>query len=413
MISSTTPRSLRLGSCLLLAACTSLASTDVSDEVDEKIRHGEYRAALVEATENLKQMLGDEEARVLHEKARVAAMLDKGRTLSFQDRDDEALEIFRMVRDEFPGSDQATQWVKKTEHKLGMKWINIGLEHHAGDDLEGAIAAYDKALTYLPADQSATVGLAAARFLSEYRVGVGDEYYVSGVRALSDYYLQQARTAFEKGLKYKERDELSTERREQVKVLLSEQRVVLAGDLEGMGLFGAARHEYKMALQLDPKNEAAAAGAERAAKEAKAQDLLTAAEMQTLRGRFDKAREILAEGAALTKVQGERFEGAVAGIDDAIHENMYQEAIDQYRDGDYEAAVKRFDELLAYSQYYKDARTRRDSLQSDIDAASERYERAAKAENDEERLRLLREIEVFWSNYRDIQLQIQRLDTLQ
>ena len=149
---------------------------------------------------------------------------------------------------------------------------------------------------------------------------------------------------------------------------------------------------------------------EHASKEAQAKILLSNAEMQVLRGKFDEARTMLAEGAELSDVQDELFEGALAGIDGAIHEQMYVAALDLFRDGDYQGAVDAFDELLKVTEYYKDTRTRRDNLAGDIKSAQERYDLAMKAETDEERLRYLREIEVFWTNYKDIQAQIHRLD---
>lgn len=409
----TSRRPLLLSVTLLLAACASTSDRRVREDVNDKIDHGKYEAALVEAASYHDDHPGDEAARALHLRAHTAFLLDQGRELSFRDRDDEALAIFREVLKESPDSEQAQQWVTKTENKLGKHWTHVGLELHATDNLPGAMDAYGKALSYLPDDVSATAGLATARFLSDYRDGVGSGYYTNGVRALSEYYLQQARNAFDKVLKYREEDRQSTERRDQVKVMLSEQRAHLASELEEDGLFAAARHEFKMAIDLDPENSVAIEGEARASKEARAEVLLSGAEMQVLRGNYDRAREMLAEGSDLTIAQTELFEGAAAGIESAIQEDMYVAALDLYRDGNYQGAVDAFDELLAVASYYKDTRTRRDNLASDIVAASERYELARKAETDEERLRYLREIEVFWTDYKDIQVQIHRLDKVE
>ncbi len=407
---STPQKALLLTAALLLAGCASSSAKRARSEVNEKIDHGDFRAAVADAAAFYREHPNSEDARLLHLRARAAWMLDTGRSLSFEGRDDEALAIFREVQELVPDSLQAQQWVTKTEHKLGTHWNNIGLEYHASDNLPAAMEAYQTALTYLPENDSAIAGLAAARFLSQYRDGVGGGYYTAGVRALSEYYLQQARAAFEKTLKYREQDPQSEMRRDQVKVMLSAQRTHLAASLEEKGLFGAAKNEYKMALSLDPENSEAAIGVERAGREAQAKIMLLAAEMQILRRSFDQARQTLAEGAELTEVQDELFQGAMAGIDDAIYEDMYQSAIDLYKDGDYEGAVVRFDRLLEKSEYYKDARTRRENLQADILAAQERYDLAKTAATDEERLRLLREIEIFWTNYKDIQIQIHRLE---
>lgn len=403
-------RPLFLSATLFLAACAGSSELRVREEVEYKINHAEYKAALVEAAAYHDEHPGNENARALHLRARTAFLLDRGRELSFLDRDDEALVVFREILRESPNSEQGQQWVTKTENKLGKHWTHIGLELHAADNLPGAMEAYNKALTYLPDDVSAVSGLATARFLSDYREGIGSGYYTNGVRALSEYYLQQARNAFAKVLKYKEEDRQSTERRTQVEVMLSEQRAHLAAELEEEGLYAAARHEFKMAIDLDPDNSVAVEGEVRASKEAQAGILLSGAEMQVLRGNYDKAREMLAEGLSLTVAQTELFDGAASGIEGAIQEDMYAAALDLYRDGDYQGAVDAFDELLAVADYYKDTRSRRDNLAGDIVAASERYELARKAETDEERLSYLREIEIFWTDYKDIQLQIHRLE---
>ena len=404
------PRPLFLGATLLLAACASTSVGEVQIEVEDKIEHGRYLAALEQAADFHEDNQGEQLARDLHVRARTAWLLNRGRSLTFEDNDDEALVVFRTVLEMSPDSEQAMQWVTKTENKLGTHWTHIGLEYHAADNLPAAMESYQKALTYLPDDVSAVAGLATARFLSDYREGVGKGYYTNGVRALSEYYLQQARNAFDKVLKYKEKDKQSTDRRDQVKVMLAEQRVHLAAELEQEGRFAAARHEFKMAIDLDSENKEAVIGQERNRKEAEAKVLRSGAEMQVLRGNYEKAREMLAAGAELSEAQDELFEGALAGIESAIQEDMYVAALDLYKDGDYQGAIDGFDKLLEAADYYKDARTRRDNLAGDIVAASTRYELAAKAKTTEERLRYLREIEVFWTNYKDIQEQIHRLD---
>jgi hypothetical protein len=88
---------------------------------------------------------------------------------------------------------------------------------------------------------------------------------------------------------------------------------------------------------------------------------------------------------------------------------VYRDALALERDWRLEEAVARYDELLAEAQFWKDAITRRNTLQEYVRRAPELYEKAAAAATKEEQLQILRQIELFWPEYRDVSTRIRDL----
>jgi hypothetical protein len=163
-------------------------------------------------------------------------------------------------------------------------------------------------------------------------------------------------------------------------------------------------------LALDPENEEAREGLERCGKEAKASNLHSQVKMEIVRGRIDKALELIAEGEALTSVQRDLFEGARARIEQHGFENRYQTALAHERDLEYGLAVQAYGELLADSEYYKDALARKQTLEEYIRLAGELYAKAQAATDEKEKRDDLRKISVFWPEYKDVAEQLRALE---
>ena len=68
-------------------------------------------------------------------------------------------------------------------------------------------------------------------------------------------------------------------------------------------------------------------------------------------------------------------------------------------------------QLLELASYYKDARTRLELLTEFVDKADALYARAMAAETVEDALPLLREIVVFWPDYKDAAERIDDADS--
>ena len=118
---------------------------------------------------------------------------------------------------------------------------------------------------------------------------------------------------------------------------------------------------------------------------------------------WDKAREAIEAGLAMTKFQTDAFDGAEAGIEEAIVENDYRTAITLESDQDYEDAIKAYDKLLAHREYYKDALARRDTLVAYVEKATGLYQQAMDATDPLEKLKFLRQISLFWPEYKNVE----------
>lgn len=393
---------------LAAAACQSNVRQSSLDQVNDLITHGEYEDAVRYSALLAEEFPDDEEAQRLHRLASVAWHLDVARTLTFDDRDEEALERLREAQRIAPDAEVIQSWIDKTYRKLATYWLDNALEMHAEEKLEAAIEAYSNSLEYEPGNLSALNGLAKAVIQVNYREGLSETYYKDGMRALTDYYLQQARSRFSYSGKYRPESERTEKRLEQVNELIADQRVVIARTLEDEQRFGAARNEYKLALGLDPENAVAEEGLERTTIEAQASQRLRDAKMSILRRDYDQARAAIEEGLELTSEQHELFEGALADIEESRLSEMYEEAVNLEKDYLYPAAIVAYTTILGEADYYRDVITRRSTLQEYVRRAEELYASSQEVDG-QERLDLLQQIEIFWPEYRDVEVQLEAL----
>ncbi len=396
---------------LLLAACAATAaSSDPVDDVREDVYHGRYDKAVREAATLREKHPDDPRYESLHKEASVAYLLDQGRHETFRDRDTEALAIFRQANELDPSSKEAEDWIHKTLRKMSRTWLERGLELHASGKLQDAVEAYEKSLEYVPGDSSALNGLGDAVIQINFREGMGKQYFEEGMRALSAYWLDQAKARFLYSNKYEPGDDKVGQRSAQVNALLAQQRVTVARGFEQESLYGAARNEYRLAVALDRTNVDAKAGLDRCTSEWKASQQLEQARMEIVRNRLDRARELVDEGDQLTVAQKDLFEGARAKIEQARLEREYQEALTFERDYRFEQAIAAYADLLKDVEYYKDAITRKETLEEYVKLAGELYASAAAATTDDEKLDALRKINVFWPEYKDVPDQLAKLE---
>lgn len=397
---------------LLLASCSGAARDrgQVRTEVSELIRHGQFDEALARAEKLREEQPGDPEVAELHQKASVAWLLAEGRAASFDDRLEDALELFERAHRVDPRSEIVREWIEKTHEGLAERWLNTALNLHAEDDLEGAIAAYGMALEHVPGYPSAVRGLEEALILAQYREGKGEDYYGEGVLALSEYWLEQARWHFTSTGKYLPEYERAERRRGETEEMLSEQRTVLAQSLEDAGLFAGALRDYELAFELDPENAEAEEGRARVAPEAEAARILNDAGMLVLRERYDDALAQLDHAAMLTTRQQDQIEALRLQVADQRLETMYRLALNLEKDQRYPDAITAYGDLLDFAGYYKDAQTRRSTLEEYVRLAEGYYAAAAKETDPAKRLEFLRAIRGFWIEYLDVAEQIEELE---
>ncbi|MFT7668841.1 MAG: tetratricopeptide (TPR) repeat protein [Planctomycetota bacterium] len=402
---------LLLGS-VLQVGCSS-TSNEQADyaEVLDAIRHGEFEQS-VKLAEALTDAPGaeGERAREIHRIATVAFYLDMGRQASFRWEDDLALEWFARAKVIAPNSERVSSWIGKTKLQRADDFLLIGNEAFASDKFQEAAAAYNRCLEYVPGYPLALAGLGSVTILINYRIGLGEEYYTQGVRALADYRLRSAQHRFASTAKYIPKKKVAVSRAAEVDELLAGQRVEIALGFEEEGLFAGAMNEFRFALALDEDNSEAKAGMERLASEVEAAQILRDARMEIYRQEYDDALEILDSGESLTIVQKDEFLATREEIVSAKLERQYQAALNLEYDGDFEGAILLLAALLKEVDHYADALARKSTLEGYVKMAANYYKKAKSEKNKELKLEHLRSIEGFWPDYKDIKRQISRLE---
>jgi len=391
-----------LAALALASACQSQRSRSASDEVNWLVSHGRYEQAVRRAAELARERGDDPKASELWRMASVAWRLERGRRLTFENQDVEALEEFETALALAPDAQQSRAWVSATLDKLAGRWVDRAIAAHAADDLDDAVRCYELALSYRSGERLANEGLARALLQLNYRRGMGESYYERGIKALSDFWLEQAAHHFSSTLKY-DTNERAQLRRSQTATLRAENRVLIGADLEEEGQFAAARNEYRIATLFDPEHAEARAGLERTRIEERASEFLREADRRILKADFDAAQAALEEGEALTQRQAALFASERERLLDARLNAQYEAVRTIESDHRYEEAIAAYDALLANTPqgFYKDAIARRDSLADSVARAQATYDEAAAVEDLARRVSLLRQVLLVYPEYKD------------
>ena len=395
---------------LFLAAACATEEKTVGQEVRALVDHGQFAEAVDKSAKAAADAPDDQALQDLHRDASVAYLLEQARRLTFQDEDEEALAVMRRALEIDPESKEVRDWLDKTNRKLALRHLNAALEEHAKDEIPQALADYEQALVYMPADKDALIGRELCQHILQHRQELGSNYFDQGVRALSDFWLEQARSRFSYSHKYRPGEERTQGRKTQVEQLLAEQRMSTGEAFEKDKMFGAARNEYRIAVMLDPSNDAARASAARVQTELDVGALLDRAGMFVVRGQFDDAAKLVEEAGAKTAEQHDEVDGALATIREARFEKEYEDALVLEHDYRYQEAVEKYDDLLSKAQFYKDVIARRDTLNEYIRLAADLYGKAAAETAPDKKLEYLNQIAVFWPEYKDVRSQIAQLE---
>jgi len=396
----------------LLAGCRSTETVPRSeDAVANLILHGQYAEAVELSKKEYDAHPDKPRTEERYRQASIAFLMEQGRRATFEDHDDEALVFFEQARELDPQEPMIRAWIDKTHEKLSERWLERALQLHAKGHLQAAVEAYEISLQHTPGHVGAVRGMTEATLQINYRAGLAMDYYNEGVRTLHDYYLERSRRSFAVVNKYvDEPPERVNKRRGQVETYLADERAAVAMSLELNGLYDAARNEYRLCLALDSDHQDAKAGFERMDRESEAATLLRDARMQVLRGEFDNARELVAQGIEISDLQDEEFEGVLVDIDQARVERMYQTALDFEKDYKYHRAIASYKRLVDEFEYYKDALARKGTLEDYIEKAP-RYYAEAEAEQDPEiKLRLFKASRDMWPEYNDVEDRIAELE---
>lgn len=395
-----------------LPACSSTTEgPNQTDVVRDLVRHGRFVDAVNASSKLVEERPEDPEAKLLHRDTSVAYLVALGRSKTFGGDDDAAMECFQKAVGMDPESMVARNWIAKTNAKLASRWFDRASGLHASDNLEGARMAYEEALIYLSEHLGAREGLAQVSLQQNYRSGQTDTYYNLGVRAITDWRLEEAKHRFQGAGKYGGTTPRVERRVADVNRELAAQRVTVAQQLEKDGLHTAARNDYRVASLMDPTNVQAQEGYPRARLEAEVTRMLDEAEMWVRRGEFAKGSKLLEEARAVTKAQTDLVGKAAIGIEAARAQLSYDDALNLEHDFRYPEAIAAYEKVIEEFGYSlaQDSRARVTTLTDYLADSAALYAEAKAAASDEQRRDLLRQIEVFWPEYLDIQEQLKAL----
>ncbi|MDF1798800.1 MAG: hypothetical protein P1V81_06465 [Planctomycetota bacterium] len=392
-------RHLPLLAAISLVACQ---TTEEEPTVSEHFRAGNYESALALAQTQVDDAPDDPYYQGVERMAEVGLKLDQARDLVFDNEHAKALELLFEADDLAPGHPVVAEWIEKVVGELTDGTLLQAGQALMDQEFDRAVELYERALVFDPDDERAKAGIARSLILVNHRAGMGEQYYIEGVRSLREYWLGQANAEFAYNGKFAPDDKRGAARRRQVAGLLAEDRVLMASDFEANGLFHAARNEYRIALIFDEDNTNAAEGLARMEREVEAFAQLSEAERKRIRGEYADAAKALAEGVELSEAQVAEFASAKIDLDEARWKEQYKEALDAEADGRYERAVKLFDLLLQETGYYEDAVARRRTLTDMIDLAERLYSESMAAKREDVKRQKLEQIAVFWPEYKNV-----------
>lgn len=396
--------SMKAHSALLLLAllASSCKTTEETQSVSDLFKAGDFEGALALAQTAAKEAPDDEYYAGVERMARVAILMDQGRDQALEGDLAGALETFFEADSLAPGHPVIAGWIEKVVEDLNDNTLQAASAALMNGELERASDLYERALVFSPDNEAAKAGLARALLLTNYRKGMSEKYYKQGVRSLREYWLGRAGTEFAAVEKYAPEDKRGKFRTDQVSELLSQDRVLMAQDLEAKGLFFAARNEYRIALLIDEDNQEAIDGLAAMDREVAAARKLDEAERATLRGDLKGAKQALIDGKEMSEEQSEKFASAKIDLDEARWEKLYLGATDAEADGNYQKAVKLYDQLLQETGYYEDAVARRQTALDFIKLADRLYAEAQAAKNPKVKRQKLEQIAVFWPEYKNV-----------
>jgi hypothetical protein len=409
------PRDLRTLACCTLFLVLGCATSGPRQGPEKGsvawlVQQGRYEDAVRAAADAAAKAPDDARRQADQRRASVALLLARGRDEFLEGRTEAALELFEAAERIEPFEAAVRDWILAARERMADEAYARGLSLHVDADFDAAMAEYEAALEFRPEHGGARAALARALVQKNYRLGMGKGYYDDGIVALDQLFLYEANSYFAYVLKYQPGNERADQRGRHAQAQLAQQRAAVALGLEEAGQYAAARNEFRLALLLDDELELAQLGRERMQREEAVAERIREANRLLLRARFDEADALLAAQLEVTDRQHEEIAAAREEIVAARLETLYRAARTLESDWSYAAAVEAYDRLLEATPFYKDALARRDTLRGFVQDAEALYARYEAAADDAERLALLRQIAIFWPEYRDVRERLAELE---
>ncbi|MEZ6019831.1 MAG: hypothetical protein R3F17_06925 [Planctomycetota bacterium] len=342
------------------------------------------------------------ELEALHQGASIAWLLDRGRDATLRDQDRLALTYFDKVLEIDPEHDLAKAWETKTRTKLARRLTDEGVDLVGNDEFQEAWRRFNQAVEIYPEYEPAVAAMTSLDRQLAYRQTMASEYYDQGVSALVEKEYSIAANRFGYVRKFRDADDRLNRRSQQVDKARSMEHADNGKKLEEERLFHASRAEYQQALRFDGDNETAREGVRRTALEVEVAGYLARGRGALSRGQFFEARVILEEALTLGTVQTEEVHAVLEEVEQARLQSVYEGALSSEHDWRLEEAIQDYEELLVQAPGFADVQKRLGELKGRVAQVTSLYAEVQNTRDSQERLGLLKRIEVLWPDYRDV-----------
>ncbi|MHC4263797.1 MAG: hypothetical protein ACYSWX_14840, partial [Planctomycetota bacterium] len=391
------------GLSIVALVATGCSSTPTTDSVEELIRQARYAEAVELAERMAADSPGDAAKKQELTRARVALLLDRARDHNFADEFAQSLALLDEAESLMPGQAQVAEWRQKNMRELAGYHREVARKAESSGDFDAAYLAFLESARLDPLEPAGRNGAERVLLRDNYRRGLGASYYKEGVKRLREYRTNEAVQQLAAADEYLTDDPRLADRRVEAGQVLAEERVNIAREFEGEGLFRAARNEYRIALLVVDDLQEAIDGLERCEREVQVLDFLEEADRELRREDFDQARIRVERAAVLTVAQVDAVESARVTVEDARIQSLYDGARELESDFEFSSAIAAYESLLDETEgFYADALTRLDTLRGYIDQAAALYARANETADLAEQESLLYQITLFWPTYRDV-----------
>ncbi len=313
-------------------------------------------------------------------KTRTASMLERGQELVFFDRDREALQEFERVLVTEPENRIALRWIEKTKGKLADAAAQRGVEALMAEDLEGALLAFNEALSTVQNQPEALAGLKSVEEIWTKRRGKAKDAYLEGVRALAERLFAQTEYRMLIALRNDPGLEEAKAPQRMAQERLAERRYEEAQAIEKARRFGAALKEYTDIATSAPDLPGLTQRIEAMKVEVDVEAKMREAELMILRGQHDAATEILKACYEKTVASKGEVSEVMLLARERGFEARYLGAKDLELRNDYAGALTAYQAIATDWPGYRDVAARISGLSASIELATKAYDSAVEAE---------------------------------
>jgi tetratricopeptide (TPR) repeat protein len=394
----------------LIAACAGPGGR--VDEAEVFYAKADYFQAYRRIEEIREAYPDDPSVQQAYWKLRLAFLLWDGQQRCFANDEAAAIRNFEKALVLDPGNEIAERWILKCRDKLAQRAADQGDRLRTFGDLEGALRKYHESLSYQPGNPTAEAGL---QRLAERWARTQDEaqsHYLQGVRALAEQLFKQTRYHLLIALDKDPTLEQAVAPSEQAHRLLTEERFAEAQRMEEEGYYGPALREYRAIRSEFPDFAGIDERIERAGAENRARELSDQGEMAVYRGEYAKARELLQQAFDLTEIQKDAISERLLLVHEREVTDRYFAAKDLELQHELEEALAAYRQIDQDLPGFEDVRARMGDLEIRIEESKKAYEAGLEAEQNgdlDAAIQSYGDVLLYWPDYRDARERLERL----